>query len=314
MKSISYFLAVCVGIGFLVLSSAVSAVIPSDIGSLRLWLDASDSATLSIDEGSVLSWADKSSTEAVFSVSGTPTAIGSPTYVSEGMGGLPAVRFSGLQGLISDTRLNFLHNGSGFTAFYVINIDALASGTLYRHVILDTGGWTGNETGVIFMGRQESNGSIRSYYNVRNGTTAFETSASQPVDTNFFGDPSIFQFNYDYNNPTGSGEVLFAGDVLGDASSSTYVPSTGNSTRIPSLGYREGSTTIDNTLRGYISEVLIFEGELTEAQQQQMGYYLTTKYDIETSYVPEPGATAAVIGLLSVALILYHRRSRGRNS
>lgn len=79
------------------IANAVPAVMPSDFTDLRLWLKA-DAITGVADGGSVASWQDLSGHN-YHATNSTPTER--PTFVANGVNGLPIVRFDGSQNLAS---------------------------------------------------------------------------------------------------------------------------------------------------------------------------------------------------------------------
>ncbi|MBC8378781.1 MAG: PEP-CTERM sorting domain-containing protein [Planctomycetes bacterium] len=63
----------------------------------------------------------------------------------------------------------------------------------------------------------------------------------------------------------------------------------------------------DEDFDGLIAEVIVFEGKLTTEQQNEVGWYLTQKYGVETTYtdpVPEP----ATLSLLALGGLLIRKR------
>ncbi len=279
--------------------------VPDDIASLRLWLDATDASTLTLDEGSVTAWADKSSNEATFTVAGTPSAIGSPTVNANGIGGLNSVAFAGVQGLRSDTRLNFMHNGTGFTTFFVYEIDSQDPNAY--HPLLSTGGLSGGGIGILMRVHQLS---AEDSYNF------FLSQGESPQLSMKLGGntldlaASIVQQTYSFSDGTNSSSAWQNGDFLETRTNSTVVPQAGDSTDLPSIGYHATYFPDNFTFHGLISEMLVYEGVLTEEQQQQVGFYLAEKYDLETSYVPEPAATALAFASIILLMCLLRKRTR----
>lgn len=277
---------------------------PDDIGSLRLWLDATDASTLTLDEGAVTAWADKSTSEATFTVAGTPSAIGSPTVNANGIAGLNSVAFAGSQGLKSDTRLNFMHNGTGFTSFFVYEIDSQDPNAY--HPLLDTGGLSLSGIGVMIRIHQLSGGDSYNFFLSQGESPQLSMSlGGNTLDLA----PSVVQQNYSFSDSTNTASAWQDGDLLGSSTNTTVTPQAEDSTELPSVGYHVSHTPDNFTFHGLLSEMLIYEGALTEQQQQQVGFYLAEKYSLETSYIPEPAATAlAFASIILLGCLLRKRR------
>lgn len=291
------------------LASLKAEFAPDDYPSLRLWLDATDSASLTLDEGTVTAWADKSSNEASYTAAGTPSAINGPTLNTSGINGLPSVNFAGSQGLISDTRLNFMHNGTGFTSFFVYEVNSQAAN--HYHPLFHTGGLTQSGVGILMRVHQLSGGDSYNFFLSRGASPQMAVS---PGGTTLELGASVVQQDYSYSAGTNSTTVWQDGDALGTSTNSTVVPSSSTSSDLPSIGYHISHTPDNFTLYGQISEMLIYEGALSEAQQQQVGFYLAQKYDLSTSYIPEPAPMAFAFAALALLVASMRRRIKTRAS
>lgn len=59
--------------------------------------------------------------------------------------------------------------------------------------------------------------------------------------------------------------------------------------------------------QGYLAEILIYTGTLTDEEKNQVGYYLETKYGMDTVYTPEP-ATISLLLAGGLGILRRHRR------
>ncbi len=171
-------------------------------------------------------------------------------------------------------------------------------------MIFYTGAWGSSETGYYFALDQLNDDDLYRT-NMRNNANSQMIALASPTDSASF-DPTVVQYTYSYNNPTNSASIFGFGDQLASGSSSTNQPDGGIAARLPRIGYNSGAA--DRAFAGLLSEMLIFEGDLTEEQTQQVGFYLADKYDIQTSYIPEPGAIALLAGTLALLLVIRRRR------
>ncbi len=287
---------------FLMLSLPISlhaSFTPADITGLRFWLDATDSSTITVNtENEVTSMTEKAQN----AVLTPPDTNRRPILTSSGIGGLPSLSFAAdsAPGLDSNIALDFLHQGTGFSFFAVFDATSVAG---HRQVIFHTGAWSASDTGFFFALMDDN-----SFYmtQVRNDASDLLVGVSSPNDSASFV-PTVVQYTYSYDDPTSSAAIFGFGDELASSSSSAFQPDGGSAATFPRIG-SNAQNRADRSFAGLLSEMLIFEGNLTEEETQQIGFYLASKYDIQTSYVPEPGAIALLAGTLALLLAIRRRR------
>lgn len=275
---------------------------PADLTGLRFWLDATDASTITVnDQNQVTSMSEKGLNATLT----PPAADQRPTLVSNGIGGLPSLSFSSTSadGLLSDTKLDFMHQGVPFSLFMVLEPVLV---TDHRQMLLHTGAWSGTATG--FYVALDSTATTDFYRSNMRNNTGQQMVAVQSTNTTPSTDPTVLQYSYNYSDPANSAFIYEFGDLTGSNTSSTNAPSGGTSSSFPQIGYLTGQE--NRAFSGLISEMIIVEGALTEEQVGQIGYYLSQKYDIQTSYVPEPRAMALMAGIVTLLVAFKLRRRR----
>ena len=243
---------------------------PDTVPGLNLWLDASDKSTLFTDAAgttpvsftsqSVALWKDKSATGNNATL---PTSTAAPynsgaVAIYNDNNALPTLRFSGRNGYNLNPSL--VPNGSSpATYFFVMNVLA---GNNQEQTALITGTYGGGQGRRFHV----NNGSFRA--GLVNQSTAdhnqsLYNSSAYPIASVTMSTTSISG----WNNGTS-----FSTNISGNALSS--------GTAIAQIGY-----LAEFPLVGNISEMLIYNGQLTTAQRQYIEGYLATKWGSRSSLV-----------------------------
>jgi hypothetical protein len=265
----------------LALAPAIEAQTLPVTHDLLLWLKAD--ALSASDNDPVPVWSDSSGNGYDFA---NGSAANQPTYVSNGFGGKPILRFDGTSAYLTNVNFHFIASLPALTFFFVHKIDAdppasniqsgfarLGQGALSHYpfsdgVIYDTTGsavryTTGNPT--LDLTRPhiytvESTSSL--WRNSLNGVPFFTFSAANTVAIN-------------------------------------------DATRPNSIGISDPLTTTGVNARffdGDMAEILIYNTALTSVERQDVTEYLVAKWAI-----PEPSAVV-LLALCGLAARLRRRR------
>lgn len=217
--------------------------LPSAVSSadLKLWLDAT---TLDLSDGAnANSWDDQSTQNNDASI-----AFGQPTFVGNGVNGLPMVSFSSAEMTLSSTVLT---GNSGRTIFIVSNPDNNNNGELFRLAHDDAG------AGTTYTITPEAGVRIAS------GNKLFNESPT-------IGTASILTVK----NASGA--------TIEDVAA--YI----DGTELTKLSSGNGATVINtgNTLPRFghagadIAEIIVYDKELSQSEQHAVERYLSNKYGL----------------------------------
>lgn len=278
--------AACVGA---LVAPAPAAFAPSDVTGLRMWLDA---GSLGLSDGAdVTQWLG--SHDFGNRIDGlTVGGQGTPTYVANGVNGLPSVRFNGSDDIL---RLHYdADPGSPLRWEHVIGGDGSAGVTMLAAVSPQGGNNAvlGDDNGVMTFAFINSANVLQGYKHA--GSVVLDTSTSDLSKA--VG--AIRHTNAAANQANTGTAMLW--DGAGTLSSATndwtnsalgvgYFAYLGN--RFPDPG--------DSPFNGDIAEVIVYGRALSDAELGQVGSYLASKYE-----VPEP----ATIALLAMGGLLVLRR------
>lgn len=193
---------------------------------------------------------------------------GTPNLVSTGLGGKPTVRFVDAENDLIYSNNAAIFNVTARTIFVVTTM--LADTHSFSDTISDSSGQNNIRQDLENPG----------YYNSNSG---------------------------DFHNGGGSFRI---NGVLGTTvpfGTAHIVESTAASTRnINSI--RIGNNANNRRFSGDVSEVLVFDGVLSEVDRNSVGFYLAQKYGITATYVPEPSA-AVLLALGGMAMVLRRRKA-----
>lgn len=227
------------------------AFAPTDIAGLQLWLDASDTATITQAANLVSQWNDKS---------------GNARHVTQGTGAnqpTTNIRTINARNVIDFDGTNDFFNistppspASGQTFFFVFSNDTV---TTARPLI------GSNDT---VAAPQVRTSTANLFGTVRTGVAALlNGSPAITTSTNYIGAA---------NYSTTGNDVYINGTSYGtDATSTTF---TNGSTWIGGAG-ATGATPF-NFHDGVIGEVIIYSGNLSNADKNRVGNYLAAKWGI----------------------------------
>jgi hypothetical protein len=249
---------------------------------------ALDASVLGLGDGApVSSWLDASGSGSHAVASG----VSRPTYVASGIGGVPSVRFDGVDDSL-DVAAGFEDFTGGVTMYVVASPSVLQSG--FKLVTLGNGAGAEN----VVLGRAGS-GSGAQYFTTSSagGYGWFNTGPALGA-----GEAGV----YSVVQPGGAVDELVTATVARDGvvvgSGSVYVPPVVSRT-VNRIGRSYWS---DGRFEGDIAEVLIYNRDLDAGEQATVAGYLATKYGLDVGPGPTapdaPGGVSAVAGDGSVSV------------
>lgn len=229
---------------------------PIDISSCSLWLDAADYSTFTFSSGSNISqWRDKSING---SIGDTQVTTGvSPTLTQSAQNNLPAVSFTG-GARISYGNILTLNNNKIYI-FSVANITGSGGTVISKGRLNSTIGSFGlfRDTDKLYMGVTPS------------GSTSYAIISDISTNTRLLSgswDRSTLRLFRDGTNVASTSVV-----------NSTTLTGTGEVWVGGLIGFPA------DYLNGRIMEVVVYIGDMTTIQQQQLEGYLTAKWGISDS-------------------------------
>jgi hypothetical protein len=232
--------------------------------NLMLWLDASDRTTLDRGEymgelgtpedgNAILFWGDKSGNE-----HHAIRSSGSPTYLSEGLLGLPTLNTDGDELKVSDSNETFdeLNEMTIFAVFKWTGTRA------WKSLIAKNNSWNHTSFTLTSMNPAHLNQGTGTFYGL--GNTYVRTNGGNVTDAR---DHPV-ALSLVYNGNTGSNKI-FGNGVQGASS-------TGNPSRL--LSNPEFDVKIGNY--NLISEILIFNDALDDSNRERVEGYLAHKWNL----------------------------------
>lgn len=235
---------------------------PTDLTDLVLWLDATDATTITESGGSVTQWSDKSGNlNHATNASGTDR----PTTGSRTINSLNAIEFDGVDDFL-DLPDNVLNN-TAVTAFVVYNPDT----TDAENIIGNNG--TGAAKSRCYVSNQF----------VDFGNTQLDRAVK---DTGV----DLLQAVW-VDGASGDGRTQYL-KINGDAVVS------GNVDRVePASNFNIGSFNDGAAARfdGAVSEIIAYSRNLSDAEKDQVGIYLSDKYNIEYVEILPPDEAVIVL-------------------
>lgn len=257
-----------------------------------VWLRA-DVGVTTVD-GKVTSWADQSGHGYNATQS---TEIWQPSLITDGINGLPVIRFNDTHLLSTE---NISLTSTDFSVFIVAKVNSAADAYQYLLTYTDSPGKvTPVVDGGFFLYNGGNAGAGASLRMVRPGISDRSVTVENWMGGNT---PKIGEFDF---SSTANSFLAVNGEKVGETASPF-----GTTLQIEKLhigaewGYNTESGQPRLGLRGDIAEILIYDRALTEAERYQVLNYLGDRYGI--AVVPEP----SIVGLLAItgALALLKRR------
>ncbi len=239
---------------------------PADIGNLQIWLKA-DAGVVTNTSGEVVTWADQSvNARVITNVTGGTTR---PLLAEGVINGRPAVQFDGIDDLLESTySINGLQGMTIVTVTRATNNYDITAAPESRAAIhwTETSPW-----GQTYVSPQQTNLAWR----FGTGQAANSPIYTRPVEDGF----TISVVVHDGVNE----RVSVAGETA-VTQSGKFAALAGNASRF-TVGFSDWN---DTTFDGEIAELLVFTRALTAGELNELGYYLTDKYGIATTYSDIP--------------------------
>jgi hypothetical protein len=284
-----------------ILSAFAGSASANVMSDATLWLKA-DSGVTTDGSGGISEWADQSSTGTL--AEQYYTASKRPLYVSSAVNGKPVVRYDGTDDLMTvDTNAPTIGQGlpgSGFTVFTVYQ-DTGSSNVGWSPVFEKASNVGGDGTSNIDYSIARSGGDLYWVTGSASGGGSAILGATAPALNTFH----VVAADLSSAGGENGSKDLWIDGVL--AASGTYTHKAAASLEPLVLGRQDNNSSA--LLQGDMAELVIFNRTLTAGELNDVGYYLAQKYDIATSYVPEPGSLMlTAIGL--IGLLAYARRVR----
>jgi hypothetical protein len=291
---------------------------PGGVGNTStvvLWLSADHG--VEVGAGAVLGWNDRSGNGHVAS-QGDPAKR--PAFVSSGFNGLPSIRFDNSQTDPDVLQVMDHPTLKGMTALTGFSVHDLLAGTTEgapRAILAKRNGVSAQNDYAWFHWNGGSGSTIRQYLDI-NGTNQRLASTLDYVS----GSPFISTFLF--NGAAASGQprhfLYRRHQAAGNrTSTTTAVPSNNADLYIGYLNGHPGTGTSTSRFNGHISELILMNVRLGEAQRIIVDNYLSAKYgllleqrDLYTMDDPDKGDhDHDVAGIGRINATDLHDNSRG---
>jgi hypothetical protein len=242
---------------------------PSSIAGLKGWYDASDTASISLSGSNVTQWNDKSGngyhvtqgTAARRPVSGTTTLNSKNVIVFDGNDVLQAATASDWK---------FMNDATGSTTFLVFRVTTGAN-----PVILDTAGSTTGNTGISFF---RAGAGLFGWQTVRSvGGTYVAEYNNQTLNT---GTTYYFSNKSDPANATASQRLIFKVNGGANNTPNTRTAALNNANPFQPLFIGSYDTAGSDGLNGYIAELIVYSGLLSDTDIGTLNSYLASKWGL----------------------------------
>ena len=238
--------------------SVPSTFNPTSVTGLILWMDANDPNNTGVQPSNgstITSWKDKSG-------GGRNATANTPiTYNTTGLGGYPALTFTGSQWLTG----NISNTNNTMTIFGVCSMSSSSAGSA-RIIGFSNGSGVDDYNNGGFMGfLRQGNTGIGPY---RNGAFASQNPPS-------YSTPYLFECWYDGTNE-------YATVQIGNTTSITSAASSGNfAITYYTICNNTRTTDTGGPFYGFMSEILVYNTSLSTTDRQKIEGYLSWKWGIQ---------------------------------
>lgn len=244
------------------------------VAGYKVWLDASDTSTITESSNAVSAWTDKSANAYVFQQT---SATSKPTTNTRTINSLNVIDFDGTNDHLISTAASstwsFLHNSTGGTIFYVLQIDTVPPGD--AGAIISTFDVDASRVGIYQD--FETNKTARVWIGGGSGTFVVSNKASSNATvgvTYSFGllsDPS--------NGTTDNRAKLYRNNNTNIAINQGTGGGTVSSAS-PADNLRIGSGPGFNFINGIFGEIIMYDSQLSSGDIDTNMTYLKTKWGI----------------------------------
>lgn len=267
------------------LNTASSLTKSSDVNSitgLKMWLEttaensiinAAGSASLNnLDQ--ISRWID-SNPQSTIKIDLSSTSTSRPTYISDSLGGIPAINFNGSQFLFNSSNVPLMANSKEYTIVVVWRRNSSASNTMY---VISQGSVANNSMAALTYFSGDSYGFTGLY----NDNYSLPTSTASRCNT---GCITVLRVNANVATPSASTPAISFYVNSNSISNTTF--STTNSpsnltlaTNEIVVGARASDRSATEMTNGVISEVIVFDRALLNEEITSINAYLSKKYSI----------------------------------
>ncbi|MDO7877299.1 FG-GAP-like repeat-containing protein [Hymenobacter sp. ASUV-10] len=227
--------------------------------------------------GNVTVWADQSPNATTAIQSGSAQR---PALVATGLGNKPTLRFDGADDVLSLT--SNVDLTSGGLSIFVVGRNAVRKN--YNGIFRVASALTGNAAGIEIYWQAGSSGSGNAEYTANRSssgsgyTNYLESANAGPAA------PAPYIYGMAAAGTTSRGQALNGTTSSTNGGSGSYLPAVSSPAWL-GVGYAGTSNVY---LNGDLSEVIIYNREVTTAEQTQIETYLSNKYNIATAANPTP--------------------------
>ncbi|MBI9015910.1 MAG: hypothetical protein JEZ07_01480 [Phycisphaerae bacterium] len=263
----------------LLMSSVALAVAPVSDGLIK-HVDASSITGLN-DGDKVASWPDLAGIQDV----GVAAEDNQPIYIANGLGGLPSVRFDGVNDYLNawNTTNSVISGDTPFHIFVVCDLDTYGTGGSCSRSLAAMGTTTGTRATTILAFESATTVGNRLY-----GGWPHWTVPTIPLETKMLVHSSYASGGQSQYGLALDGTTISPGIFNNDDTHAFQISTIRIGGPAPGVSINEG-TVWD----GDISEVLIYNRVLSSVEINRIGYYLTEKYGLTTTHT-DPGPFVAL--------------------